>query len=607
MPKRRKRDDTTTEDDDPTPRKARRSAPDDHIPSISSPLRGSETPSRSILKQTPTKANGLQSFDATPSSLRKVLFATPNRPEEEVDDIAEETPLATRNDRNDRSARKKSQRTLQKQIAQGDDSDDGENEQDEAIAQAILGEDEDVEDGMEMEIAVAPDTPSKTGRPRGRPKGKRRERTPSPPPNLPPHELFFFQNRGGANKTSANTMPSNLLLNHEDYFARIASYEDPHKSDIAMLKQLHVRAFNQWNFELEEGFSICLYGYGSKRSLAMDYAEHIYGQSEKPPNIVVVNGYASGLTIRDVLTTVASAVVHKGSKLPAQPAAMLDTILTTLTETPPKEPIKLIIHSLDHVNLRKAASQTLLARLAAHHSISLIATCDNPNFPLLWDISLASQYNFLFHDATTFSPYTAEIEVVEDVNTLLGRSSRRLGGKDGVGYVLKSLPENARSLFRILVAEQLALADTEGEMFLNGLSAGEDSEFDDENDDDDDIIGVADDNEAAAAAAEHSPSKRIRGRGRPAKKPKQKKSTPSKKLSIPATTPSSSSGGVEYRTLYHKAVEEFVCSSEVNFRTLLKEFHDHQMIESKKDALGTERLLVPFRREELEAILEDLV
>jgi len=29
--------------------------------------------------------------------------------------------------------------------------------------------------------------------------------------------------------------------------------------------------------------------------------------------------------------------------------------------------------------------------------------------------------------------------------------------------------------------------------------------------------------------------------------------------------------GVEYRVLYQKAVEEFICSNEMNFRTLLKE------------------------------------
>lgn len=36
-------------------------------------------------------------------------------------------------------------------------------------------------------------------------------------------------------------------------------------------------------------------------------------------------------------------------------------------------------------------------------------------------------------------------------------------------------------------------------------------------------------------------------------------------------------------------------------------FHDHQMITSKKDALGAEFLRVPFRKEELEAIIEDLM
>ncbi len=35
-------------------------------------------------------------------------------------------------------------------------------------------------------------------------------------------------------------------------------------------------------------------------------------------------------------------------------------------------------------------------------------------------------------------------------------------------------------------------------------------------------------------------------------------------------------------------------------------FHDHQMIQSRKDGLGTEILSVPFRKEELETILEDI-
>jgi origin recognition complex subunit 2 len=44
---------------------------------------------------------------------------------------------------------------------------------------------------------------------------------------------------------------------------------------------------------------------------------------------------------------------------------------------------------------------------------------------------------------------------------------------------------------------------------------------------------------------------------------------------------------------------------EVGTDTRLR-FHDHQIITSYKDALGTELLSVPFGQEELEAILEDL-
>lgn len=583
MPKRRKTEEET-EDDDPTPRKTRKQLQADDVES--SPSQPAQTPSKrkSILKETPSKANGLKSVEGTPNSLRKVLFSAPARPGEDSEDENEETPRATRNDR---SARRKSQRTLQRQIVGEEDSDEEQEAQEEAIAQAILGEEDDGP-GHQLDEALssAAGTPSKTGRPRGRPKGKRRERTPSPPPDLPPHELFFFQNRAGGNKTSANTMPSHAMLNHDDLFAEMRNLKDSHTNDIEMLKSLHRRAFDQWLFELEEGFNVCFYGYGSKRNLIMDFVEHIFNQADEAPKIVVVNGYTPGLTIRDVLTAVSSACLPKNAKIPAQPLALLDFLLDTLSEDSQRQSVGLIIHSLDHSNLRKPGTQSMLARLASHRRISLVASCDNPNFPLLWDISLGSQFCFAFHDATTFDPYSAEIEVVEDVNALVGRSSRRLGGKDGVGYVLKSLPENARNLFRIIVAEQLALADTEGDLLTNGI--GDDS-------DPEDLLGMDDDE--AAAQEQQTPSRR--GRGRPPKSPKKRPK--------PAKLAPQAVVGVEYRTLYHKAVEEFVCSSEVNFRTLLKEFHDHQMIESRKDGLGTERLIVPFRREELETILEELV
>lgn len=590
MPKRKRAADAGDELDG-TPRRTRRSAPNTQDVGIHAA--GPPSARKSILRDTPSKPNGTIDVGATPKSLRKVLFATPAKAQdEEVTEADEEadgetTPTAVRNDR---SACRKSQKILQKPVVRDDDSEVEDGGQSEAIAREILGEQEG-EEGSEdetIEPSSAANTPSKTGRPRGRPKGsknKPRERTPTPPSDLPPHELYFFQNRAGGNQTSANTLPSQLLLNHDDYFSQIKGFKDTHEQDLDRLKRLHSRAFSQWMFELDEGFNICLYGYGSKRDLALSFAHYLYSQRMEKASIVVVNGYTPALSIRDILTTLGTVILPKHAKLPAQPQAIFNLVSSSLIENPPTEPIMLIINSMDHVNLRKASTQSILAQLAAHPSLSLLATCDTPSFPLLWDIALTRQLRFLYHDTTTFEPYRVEIDTVEDVNTLLGRGGRRLGGKDGVGYVLKSLPENARNLFRILVAEQLALADTEAETMI--APQGEHTL------DIDDILGAEDEDEALAAV-QSTPSRRAK---------KNPKSRPPPRPPTVTLAPE----GVEYRTLYHKAVEEFVCSSELNFRTLLKEFHDHQMIESRKDAMGTERLVVPFRREELEGILEELV
>lgn len=502
---------------------------------------------------------------ATPRSNGKLVFETPTKTPK--DDTPNGTPTIVRNA--DRSARRKSNNRLLERTLNGAESDEEALDEEEELAEQILGdegEDTELGAGEAQEEAPVPETPSKRGR--GRPKGSvkvgrpRKQRSPSPPTELPPHEEYFYQNRPGGTKTSNNTLSAQTLLNHDEYFQAMQSYQDRHQAEMDVLLELHSRAYDQWIFELEEGFNLCLYGYGSKRIITEKFTQRLYAHlleheayqgTKSKPKIAVINGYSAGITAKDVLTTIALAVVPANLKMPNQPASLLDFLLDYLTSNPPKHPIPVIMNSIDSIYLRKNPIPSMLARVAAHPAINLVCTADTPNFPLLWDVGLKTQYKFLFHDATTFAAYDAEIDTVETVNELLGRSGRRVGGRDGVGFVLRSLPENARSLFRILVMEQLALSMIDG--------------------------GDEQDLQVTPKA---------------------------KKVSQPKIVVPESSQGVEYRVLYHKAVGEFVCSSEVGFRTLLKEFHDHQMIESRKDGMGTERLWVPFRQEELEGLAEDL-
>jgi origin recognition complex subunit 2 len=507
---------------------------------------------------TPTKKRIVEENEqdaGSPTPKANGTLETPTKPSNKRKNASESAKKA------DRSAKRKSASTL---LESEDDDEFGT-----ALAQEILeDDDEGLEEGIEgleglrddlAELAASAlqETPSKRGR--GRPKGSKNKRSPTPEGDLPPEERYFFQNRSGPPEVSNNTLASLKLLTHDEYFALIRNYKDPHDPEKAYLMRLHARSFPQWRFEWHEGFSICLYGWGSKRQLVNKFADWLYPKFTPPPKIVIVNGYTPKLNIRTILSTVIEAAMGPDipGRLRAQPAEMLDLLLTHLDNRPPKTPIMILINSIDSPSLRRQSIQSLLARLASHPSIYLLATADTPTFPLLWDTNLRDQFSFVFHDCTTYAPYTAELNVVDDVHELLGRKGRRIGGGEGIGFVLRSLTENSRKLYVLLLTEVLSV-------LAEGMPDAED-ELDGEMED-----------------------------------------VPAKK---PAAHGQEMDGevGVEYKALYQKASESFICSSEMNFRTLLKEFYDHQMIVSRKDGVGTEMLGVPLGREEMETLLEELV
>ncbi|KIW27511.1 uncharacterized protein PV07_07244 [Cladophialophora immunda] len=532
----------------------------------------------------------------TPKPNGRTLFSTPTRGKGSA---ATTTPSKSARAKADRSAKRKSARLLAEAQDADDDDVDG---QDAQLAREILDEgeepdEEDVDgDGLSQDVEAGTPSKKSPGK-RGRPKGAKSRRSPTPEGDIPPEERYFYQNRAGPPQVSSNKFNSVKLLTHEEYFEQISCWRDPHEPEKAFLMKLHARSFPQWRFELAEGFGLCLYGYGSKQPLANQFAEYMYNKCRPSPRIVVVNGYIPKLNPRTILNTIAAAVAEtedQAIRLTGQPEEMLDTLLSHLTDNPPSSQLLVMVNSIDSASLRRPSIQSLLARLAAHPNVSFLATCDTPTFPALWNSSLLDQFKFVFHDCTTFAPYTAEMgSVVDEVHELLGKKRMRAGGKEGIGFVLKSLPENARNLYRLLLAEILSILedgfDGEAMPYTHGGSGGGGVE-DGEEDDDDGEDG------------RRTGRKRSRGTG--------DKTT----SAAPTTTTTTSTGpaaeevGVEYRTLYRKAAEEFICSSSMNFQFLLKEFLDHQMITSRRDPVsGAETLGVPLAKAEMEAVLEELI
>jgi len=402
----------------------------------------------------------------------------------------------------------------------GDLSDDDDDEGEDLLASKIysqLGleeeiddEEEVVEDGL-LDEEEGGNTQSGKSPSKKRTTKKKIQEKYEPPP-LEGFESYFEQHRRGA-KTSNSTLAGLAQLDLGDYYRLLREYSLPHEDERAMLMDVHRENFGQWAFELSQGFNVMLYGYGSKRQLMMEFAAKVYSPKN---HIVVVNGYIPSVTTRDILNSVFATIlgVEHRRKLGSNPNDMLDKLIDLLdgeedgedsdggasTRFPSGARITLIIHSLDGESLRAERHQSLLSRLASHPRVSLVASIDHIKAPLLWDSAKVSQFNLLWHDATTFQPYPSTEVSVEELLYMGG--SGRAGGTKGVKYVLASLPQNAKELYRILVSHQLQAMEEDD---AGGGGEGGDMY------------------------------------------------------------------GVEYKVLYQMGVEEFICSNDMAFRTLLKE------------------------------------
>ena len=401
----------------------------------STTLRIPETPSKRRVRAVVNEAG-------SPSPRKNAAISTPKRNVQFADDTI--SPVAVTNA--DRSARRKSVRRL---VSRDPDASDDSEIDDINLARHIYSGSEDSEsvDGNEADPSA---TPSK--RKPGRRK-KERELTP-PPPSYEGVDSYFHQNRKVRQQTSTATLATLPQLDHSAYFSLLRSHPESHAEErTALLESYKKDYFNQFIFELSQKFNLLFYGYGSKRKLLTSLAERIY---TGPGSVIVVNGYLPTLTTRDILTTISTALI--GADHSTKLTATFENI-TALLSDPDAQKLTLVIHNIDGDALRQEKSQTLLAQLAAHPNISVIASVDHIRAPLLWDAARISQFNFLWHDTTTFEPYGVEIPADEALSLVDGAG--RAGGTKGVKYVLASLPSNAKSLFKCcrIMPEEIKLAD----------------------------------------------------------------------------------------------------------------------------------------------------
>ncbi|XP_033749158.1 origin recognition complex subunit 2-like [Pecten maximus] len=213
--------------------------------------------------------------------------------------------------------------------------------------------------------------------------------------------------------------------------------------------QEHRENFHTWMFQLCQGFNMLLYGLGSKRTLLEDFRKtHLSELSH-----LVVNGYFPSLTIKHILNAITYDILdYNGSfKGPLDQVACIRREM----EQQGFQDFFLIVHNIDGAMLRGEKAQNILSLLSQIPGFHILASIDHINAPLLWDQGKCCRYNWLWHDVTTYLPYTDETSYE---NSLLVQQSGALA-LSSMTHVMKSLTSNAKSIFFLLAKHQLSNKD----------------------------------------------------------------------------------------------------------------------------------------------------
>ncbi|KAJ7627515.1 origin recognition complex, subunit 2 [Mycena polygramma] len=367
-----------------------------------------------------------------------------------------------------------------------------------------------------------------------------------------------------AKASTSSSLFSALIqpLSAEEYAESIDvdSLGAKHLQSSILLEPARSALFSRLLCELNEGFNLVCYGFGSKRKLLNDFAS---SRCSKAGHVVVVNGFQPELSVKDMLNSIENIRGIASLPLPSNTVdSQARRIYDFFSRSPKQRHLYLVIHNIDAFFVRTPKAKACLSLLALHPHIHLIASVDHLNSPLLWSSSEAFArkdglvapgktpprgYAWLWHDLTTLAPYDFELSFA-DRTSVTGAHSRSKQRADAAAlptgtamsetaakHVLAAVNERAQKLFKLMGERQLESIDA-GDPNVDSLR-----EF-----------------------------------------------------------------AVPYDVLFPLARQNFIAVNDTAMRALLGEFRDHGLVVSAQASSGGEVLWIPLRKERLSNILKSL-
>jgi origin recognition complex subunit 2 len=323
----------------------------------------------------------------------------------------------------------------------------------------------------------------------------------------------------------------------------------------ALLKH-HQANYGRWLHALHHGFGVLVYGVGSKKRLLVEFAKQ---QLTEHP-VVVVNGYFPALTVRGILHTVTREVFGLAHHAFSSNTAHVQ-FLERAFATRPSLHVYVVVNNIDGKNLQGAEAQVSLAALAGLRQVHMIASIDNIHAPALWSPELLAQYNWQWFDCPTYLHYEEETRYDDSI---IGSQSVHERVR-GMHHVLRAVTKTHKEILGKLAEQQLSLEETgaqdERAYHYNFASAD----------------GSAP--SAASLEAERATRQRRLGRRKAA---------------------------ISYVDFQKMCSDALLTRGRVgsNFRNILRELHDHDLIHISKDRDGMEVLSIPHLEQVTRALKE---
>lgn len=149
-----------------------------------------------------------------------------------------------------------------------------------------------------------------------------------------------------------------------------------HEQAVKSLNEEHKTHFDKWLTLFDEGYTVLLYGFGSKRNLIQSF----HNEKLSEEHVIVINGFFPSLTIKDILDSIWVDFLEQPS-MGGNPHEIVNMIKKEVEDIPALN-LFLIVHNIDGMTLRNDKAQSVLSRLASIKNIHMIASIDHINTPL---------------------------------------------------------------------------------------------------------------------------------------------------------------------------------------------------------------------------------